>query len=342
MVSDEGGRTGGGSGGADVPPGAGEGRGGTSPGTGSRIAVIGTGGWGKNHVRVLSELGNLVAVCDLDAARASAYADKYRVRAYSSVAELLERERPDGVTICTPASAHFAVASKTLQAGVHTLVEKPMTSTVKEAQDLIVEAEKAKRILTVGFIERFNPAITELKKMVVKGTLGRPILFEYHRENRRGENITDVGVVKDAAVHDIDTARWLFGEEPKTVYGRVGSVMGKNEDFATILLGFGDQRTAFITTNWVTPSRVRQLSAVFEKGVVTVDFVSQEIQVHEEDGTRVPNHKVEEPLMLELKAYAAAVAEGTSPIVTGKDGLMVTKIAEAVLASSKTSSPIFF
>src|ERR1700733_8879104 len=156
MVSDEGGRTGGGSGGADGPPGAGEGRGGPSPGTGSRIAVIGTGGWGKNHVRVLSELGNLVAVCDLDAARASAYADKYRVRAYSSVAELLERERPDGVTICTPATSHFAVASKTLQAGVHTFVEKPMTSTVKEAQDLIVEAEKAKRILTVGFIERFN------------------------------------------------------------------------------------------------------------------------------------------------------------------------------------------
>jgi UDP-N-acetylglucosamine 3-dehydrogenase len=313
-------------------------------GTGSstRIAVIGTGGWGKNHVRVLSELGNLVAVCDLDAARASAYADKYRVRAYSSVDDLLERERPDGVTICTPASTHFAVASKTLRAGIHTFVEKPMTSTVKEAQDLIGEADEAKKILTVGFIERFNPAITELKKMVAKGALGKPILFEYHRENRRGENIVDVGVVKDASVHDIDTARWLFGEEPKTVYARVGSVMGKNEDFATILLGFGDQRTAFITTNWVTPSRVREMNAVFEKGVVTVDFISQEIQIHEEDGTRVPTHRAQEPLMLELTAYVDAIAEGKQPIVTGKDGLMVTKIAEAVLASSKTSSPIFF
>jgi predicted dehydrogenase len=306
-----------------------------------RIAVIGTGGWGKNHVRVLGELGQLVAVCDLDESRAAAYAERYRVKSYSSVDDLLEKERPDGVTICTPASTHFAVASKTLKAGVHTFVEKPMTSSAKEAQDLIVEAEKAGRILTVGFIERFNPAITELKKMITQGTLGRPILFEYHRENRRGENIVDVGVVKDASVHDIDTARWLFGEEPKTVYARVGSVMGKNEDFATILLGFGDERTAFITTNWVTPSRVRQLSAVFEKAVVTLDFITQEIQVHEEAGTKVPKHTFQEPLMLELKEYAAAIAEGRQPLVTGKDGLMVTRIAEAVLASSRTSSPIF-
>ena len=306
-----------------------------------RIAVIGTGGWGKNHVRVLSELGHLVAVCDLDASRAASFGEKYRVKAYSNVEEMLEKEKPEGVTICTPASTHFAVAIKTLRAGVHTFVEKPMTSTVREAEDLIKEAESAKRILTVGFIERFNPAISELKKMITQGTLGKPILFEYHRENLRGENIVDVGVVKDASVHDIDTARWLFGEEPKTVYARVGSVMGKNEDFATILLGFGDERTAFITTNWVTPSRVRQLSAVFEKAVVTVDFISQEIQVHEESGTKVPQHSVKEPLMLELKEYVAAIAEGRQPLVTGKDGLMVTRIAEAVLASSKTSSPIF-
>ena len=292
-------------------------------------------------MRVLSELGHLVAVCDLDPSRSRVYADKYRVKAYSDVDEMLEKESPEGVTICTPASTHFAVAIKALKAGVNTFVEKPMTSTVKEAQDLIKEAEKAKKILTVGFIERFNPAITELKKMITAGGLGRPILFEYHRENRRGENIIDVGVVKDASVHDIDTARWLFGEEPRTVYARVGSVMGKNEDFATILLGFGEERTAFITTNWVTPSRVRQLSAVFEKAVVTLDFITQEIQVHEESGTNVPKHTVQEPLMLELKEYASAISDKRQPLVTGMDGLMVTRIAEAVLASSETSAPIF-
>ena len=303
--------------------------------------MIGTGGWGKNHVRALSDLGCLAAVCDIDPARAESYGEKHRVKGYIDVDAMLRAEAPDGVTICTPASTHFAVAAKTLRAGVNTFVEKPMTATVREGEDLIKIAEESGKILTVGFIERFNPAITELKKITEEGRLGRPILFEYHRENRRGENITDVGVVKDASVHDIDTARWLFGEEPRTVYARVGSVMGKNEDFAAILLGFSGERTAFIITNWVTPKRVRQLDAVFTKGVVTVNFITQEMQVHEENETTVPQHAVQEPLTLELKEFIAAIQEKRPALVTGKDGLNVIRIAEAVLASSKSASPIF-
>ncbi len=307
----------------------------------TRIAVIGTGGWGKNHVRVLSELGVLAAVCDLDRTRAEFHAKKYGIRGYSDVDEMLREETLDGVTIATPASTHLSVASKTLRAGINSFVEKPMTSSVKEGEELIKIAEQSGKILTVGFIERFNPAITELKKITNEGTLGSPILFEYHRENRRGDNITDVGVVKDASVHDIDTARWLFGQEPRTVYARVGSVMGKNEDIATILLGFGDERSAFITTNWVTPMRIRQLNAVFTKGVVTVDFITQEMQVHEEEGTRVPKHVFAEPLVLELKEFVSAIEEKRQPLVTGRDGLSVIRIAEAVLASSKSGAPIY-
>ena len=149
------------------------------------------------------------------------------MKGYTSVDEMLKKEELDGVNVCTPASTHLAVASKTLGAGVNTFVEKPMTSTLKEGEELMKVSEASGKILTVGFIERFNPAITELKKITKEGSLGKPILFEYRRENRRGENITDVGVVKDASVHDIDTARWLFGEEPRTVYARVGSVMGQ-------------------------------------------------------------------------------------------------------------------
>jgi UDP-N-acetylglucosamine 3-dehydrogenase len=307
----------------------------------ARIAVIGTGGWGKNHVRALSEMGHLVAVCDMDPNRAKDYAAKYRVKGYTSVDEMLKQEELDGVNVCTPASTHFAVASKTLGAGVNTFVEKPMTSTLREAEELIKVSEASGKILTVGFIERFNPAITELKKITKEGTLGKPILFEYRRENRRGENITDVGVVKDASVHDIDTARWLFGEEPKTVYARVGSVMGRNEDFATILLGFGGERTAFITTNWVTPMRIRQLSAIFTGGVATLDFITQEMQIHEESGTRVPKHDFKEPLTLELNEFVNAITEKRKALVTARDGLNVIRIAEAALASSRSGSPIY-
>jgi len=307
----------------------------------TRIAVIGTGGWGKNHARVLSELGYLAAVCDLDAGRAKEYAQKYQVKGYTSVDDMLRSESLDGVDICTPATTHAAVATRTLSAGINTFVEKPMTRTVSEALDLIEIAEASGRILTVGFIERFNPAITELKKLTEQGSLGKPILFEYRRENRRGENITDVGVVKDASVHDIDTARWLFGEEPRTVYARVGSVMGRNEDFATMLLGFSGERTAFITTNWVTPMRVRELTAVFTGGVATVDFITQEMQIHEESRTVVPKHAFTEPLALELKEFAAAMHERRPALVTPKDGLNVMRIAEAALASSKSGSPIY-
>ena len=259
----------------------------------TRIAVIGTGGWGKNHVRVLSELGVLVAVCDLDRPRTELYAKKFGIKGYSDVDEMIRSEALDGVTIATPASTHVAVASKTLRAGYEHVRGEADDELGQRGRGADQDrGEASGRILTVGFIERFNPAISELKKLTREGSLGSPILFQYDRENRRGDNITDVGVVKDASVHDIDTARWLFGEEPKTVYARVGSVMGKNEDFATILLGFGDERTAFITTNWVTPMRVRQLNVVFTKGVVTVDFISQEMQIHEEEETRVPEARI--------------------------------------------------
>src|SRR3989441_11833849 len=146
-----------------------------------------------------------------------------------------------------------------------------MTTTEKAGEGLMVWRRRGKKVLTVGFMERSTPPISDLKKMITEGRRGAPILLEFHRENRRGD-VLDVGIVKDASVHDIDTARWLFGEEPRVVFARVGNVKSdKDEDFAAIMLGFGEQRTAFITTNWVTPARVRTLEAVFENGVVNVD-----------------------------------------------------------------------
>ena len=307
----------------------------------AKIGVVGTGGWGKNHVRVLSELGALAAVCDVDASRTQLYSKKYAINGYSDFEAMTRREKLDGVTICTPASTHFEIASKALAAGLHTFVEKPMVTTLADAEKLIEMAERSKRILTVGFIERFNPAITQVKRLIEDGTLGGPILLEFHRESRRGENIFDVGVVKDATVHDVDTARWLFNEDPKTVFARVGNITGRQEDFAAVMLGFGDQRTAFLTTNWVTPNRVRTLTVVFARGVVTVDFVTQEMKVHEESGTRIPKANYQEPLMLELKEYVAAIEEKRNSLVTGKDGLSATRIAEAILASSKSGTPIY-
>jgi len=303
--------------------------------------VVGTGGWGKNHARVLNELDCLAAVCDKDGARTEIYSKKYRIPGYDSLEEMIKKERLDAVTICTPASTHYSIASRTLEAGLHTFVEKPMATGSEEAEKLIEVARKAGRTLTVGFIERFNPPISDLKRMIAARELGELILLEFHRENRRGENIFDVGIVKDASVHDIDTAMWLFNEEPKLVFARVGTVKSKNAEFATIVLGFSGQKTAFLATNWVTPSRVRTLSAVFSGGVVDVDFVSQQTSIHEEGGTRVPTRALQEPLALELKEFVSAISEKRKPIVTGEDGLRATRVAEAILASSSSGTPIY-
>lgn len=309
----------------------------------ARIGVVGTGGWGKNHVRVLNELQCLAAVCDLDQQRAESFSKSFHVPAYASLESMLKKEKLDGVTICTPASTHFQMATEALAAGVNTFVEKPMTTTVKDGELLIEAARKANRFLTVGFIERFNPPITALKQMISDGKLGDPILLEFHRENRRGANISDVGIVKDASVHDIDTACWLFGEVPKVVYARVGAAYPplEHEDFATILLGFSGQKTAFLVTNWITPNRVRTLSAVFSGGVVDVDFVTQQTSIHEGAATTVPARPFQEPLMLELKGFVDAISEKRQPLVTGKDGLNVLRVAEATLASSSTGTPVY-
>jgi len=309
----------------------------------TQVGVVGTGGWGKNHVRVLSELQCLAAVCDMNKERAEAFSRNFRVPGYNSMDEMLKKEKLDAVTICTPASTHFAMASKALAAGISTLVEKPMTTSVKDGEALIEAAKSANRTLTVGFIERFNPPITALKQMITEGKMGEPILLEFHRENRRGENIGDVGIVKDASVHDIDTACWLFGEVPKVVYARVGAmrVPLEHEDFATILLGFSGQKTAFLVTNWITPNRVRTLSAVFSGGVVDVDFVTQQTSIHEGAATTVPARPFQEPLMLELKEFVSAIREKRPALVTGRDGLNVIRVAEAVLASSSSGTPIF-
>ena len=149
--------------------------------------------------------------------------------------------------------------------------------------------------------------------------------------------------MKDASIHDIDTACWLFGEVPKVVYARVGAihVPMEHEDFATILLGFSGQKTAFLVTNWITPNRVRTLSAVFSGGVVDVDFVTQKTSIHQGAVTTVPTRPYQEPLMLELREFVAALQQKRQPLLPGNDGRNVTRVAEAVLASSSSGTPIY-
>ena len=306
-----------------------------------KAAVIGTGGWGKNHLRVLNELEILSCFAEIDEPKRNLYSSKYGVKGYANIDDMLRSEEPDIVSICTPTVTHFELAKKTIQAGVATLVEKPLTYSSKDGEALVRMAADKKVPLTVGFIERFNPAISELKKIIQEKVLGEPLLLEFHRENRWAGSIRDVGVVLDTSVHDIDTARWLFDTEPKIVFARTGKVISQHEDFATIILGFDGQKTAFLVSNWVTPKRVRELVAVCTSGTVTADYITQEIRLDDSEGTQIPRRQNQEPLMIELKSFVQAVEQEKPTLVSGKDGVNTTRIAEAALASSEKGVPIY-
>jgi UDP-N-acetylglucosamine 3-dehydrogenase len=305
------------------------------------LAVVGVGGWGKNHLRVLHELGVLTAFCDADPTKIEEYEKKYDVKGYGSLDELLKTERLDGITVCTPTSTHYAVAEKTISQGLHTFVEKPLTPASGEGEKLLALAEKHMVKLTSGYIERFNPAVTELKSLLRSNTIGEPLLLEFHRESKWSGRILDVGIITDTSVHDIDTARWIFDSEPKMVFARTGQVVSNHEDFAAIILGFNDQKTAFITSNWVTPKRVRELVAVCTGGIATINFVSQSIIIDDKEGSRTPRHEWQEPLKKELQGFIECIDRDYQPLVTGRDAVNTTKIAEAALVSSRSGAPIY-
>jgi UDP-N-acetylglucosamine 3-dehydrogenase len=311
------------------------------PNSGLSIGVIGVGGWGKNHVRVLSEFGCLSAVCDVDGKRAKEIADRYGSSSYSSVDDMLDKERLDGCLVCTPTKTHSSVAMKVMEKGINVFVEKPMSFSSKECEEMKQLAEKKELILTSGYVERFNPAVSETKKLIEGGKYGDPMMIEFHRENRMPLHIKDVGVIYDTSVHDIDTAMFLFGTRPNVVFARAGKRFHSFEDFATVMLGFEGQRVAIIASNWLTPKKVRTFSAVCTDGIITGDFLTQEIRIDHAEATIVPRRQFQEPLTLELKNFVEAIEGKSKVTVTASDATNITRVAEAAILSSNTGSPIY-
>jgi predicted dehydrogenase len=306
-----------------------------------RIVQIGTGGFGKNHTRILSQLGVLSALCDTNPSRAEEYGTKYSVNYYSSIDSLLNSEKFDAAFVCTPTSTHFGIAKTLLQQKKNVFVEKPMTYLSHEGEELLELARKNKVILTCGYIERFNPAVSLVKEYVKTKKYGELIMLEFHRENRMPPHIKDVGIIYDTSVHDIDTALWLFDDAPEVVFARSGKIRHEHEDFATIMLGFKENKIAIISSNWITPIRVRKFNAVCGDAIISSDFITQEVKIETDGGSEIPRKEVEEPLLLEIKNFIAA-SEGKEAIrVKPEDAVHTTKIAEAALLSSHKGTPIY-
>jgi UDP-N-acetylglucosamine 3-dehydrogenase len=308
------------------------------------LAIVGVGGWGKNHARVLHDFGTLVAICEIDLQRGKELADKYGTALYSSLDDMLNSERKlDACLVCTPTKTHCNIAKKIMEKGINVFVEKPLAFSSKECEEMTDVAEKKNVILTSGYIERFNPAVQEVKRLIDCNKYGDLIMMEFHRENRMPLHVKDVGIIYDTAVHDIDTAMFLFNCRPQVVFALSGKKFHSYEDFATIMLGFRGHKVAIIASNWITPKKVRKFSAVCTDGIIAGDFITQEIAIDYKEATIIPRRQqFQEPLTLELQSLLDALdGKISKPVISAIDATNVTRVAEAALLSSNTGSPIY-
>jgi len=306
-----------------------------------KVVQIGVGGWGKNHSRVLSEFGVLSAVCDTNSQRAEEFGKKYSVNFYDSFESLLEQEDFDAALVCTPTFTHSDITTRLIENKKHVFVEKPMTYLSEDGQNLVELAKRNKVILTCGYIERFNPAVASVKDFIKSQKYGDLIRLEFYREHRMPQHIKDVGVIYDTSVHDIDTAMWLFDETPEVVFAIAGKINHEHEDFATITLGFKDNKTATISSNWITPIRVRNFNAVCTEARIFSDFITQEIRIETDNGTENPKNVKAEPLSLEIKNFIDTIEGKNDLVVKPEQAVNVTKVAEAALLSSQRGTPIY-
>jgi UDP-N-acetylglucosamine 3-dehydrogenase len=301
------------------------------------VAVIGTGGWGKNHVRVYKELASteLAAVCDVNAERAKALASQFGVKAYTNSTRMLKNKEIEAVSVCTWSTKLAGEALKALKAGKHVLVEKPMATNTKQAEKLLETAEQNDLHLTVGFLMRFIPGLQHIRGAVENKKIGELVCATAKRVSQWPERIGDVGVVKDTAIHDIDVMQYIFNEDPINVYAKTGSMRHiKFEDYAQIMLTYKDGKSAFIESNWLTPYKTRLLTVTGSGAIMKLDYMTQELWIEDPKENLQPRYIWQEPLKLELQHFADCILEKKKPLITGVDGLKALQVAEAALRSS--------
>jgi UDP-N-acetylglucosamine 3-dehydrogenase len=301
------------------------------------VAVIGTGFWGRNHARVFKELAEteLHAICDIDPERARTVADQFGVKPYTSTEKMLKNKNIEAVSVCTWSTSLAKEALKALKAGKHVLVEKPMAANVMQAEQLLRTAKDEGLHLTVGFLMRFIPGLQRIKQEVKDKILGEPVCATAKRVSQWPERIGDVGVVKDTAIHDFDVMRYVFNEDPVTVYAKTGSMKNRKfEDYAQIMLTFKGGQSSFIESNWLTPYKTRILIVTGSEAIMKLDYITQELTIENAKETLQPRYALQEPLKLELQHFAKCITSKEKPLITGVDGLKALQIAETSLKSS--------
>jgi predicted dehydrogenase len=296
-----------------------------------RLAVVGAGQFGRNHCRVIqeSQRARLAYVVDTDRTRAAEAAAAYGAQALSDVHELVGRV--DAAVVSTPTITHEAVASVLLEAGIDVLIEKPITSDLASAARLVAVAARRGRILQVGHLERFNPAILELERRV---TL--PLFFEIHRLNVFSPRSLDVDVVLDLMIHDVDIVLALTQAEPAEIRAAGISILSPKVDIANVRLQFPNGCVANLTASRVSTERVRKLRLFQPQQYLSLDYSRQDLAVFSVGQERQIGFEQvavsrAEPLQLQFEAFLDAVNSRKEPKCSGPVARQSLGIALAIL-----------
>jgi predicted dehydrogenase len=307
-----------------------------------RVGVVGVGEFGRNHVRVWAGMEGveLAGVVDINAERAAQIAKEFKTRVIRDV-EALKIEKVDAVSLAVPTKEHSAIGCRLLDSGIDVLVEKPMASSLREADGLIAAALRANRILQVGHLERFNPGITALRRIV-----SNPMFFEVHRLGVFTKRSLDIDVVYDIMIHDLDILISLV-ESPVTDLKAVGiPVITDKVDIAQARLEFATGTVANVTASRVSTEQVRKMRLFQAHEYLSVDFTRRDllrVRVDQSSGQpQISFEKVptvpEEPLHGQLRAFVHAVRTRRRPRVDGPAGRRALELADQVMAGIQEHS----
>jgi len=322
-----------------------------------RAAVIGVGAMGRNHARVYKEIPDveLAAVADLDSVRTGEAARLHGARAYADYQVMLKEARPNVVTVAVPTQAHCQVVLNVLEAGCHVLVEKPIAATIEEGRRMIDRAAELDRVLAVGHIERYNPAVIELKRRLDKGELGQIFQIHARRLGPFPQRVHDVGVIVDLVPHDLDIMRYLMGEKVRRMYAETQQkIHTTHEDWFSGLVCFENDVVGVLNTSWLTPTKVREITVTGQRGMFLANLLTQDLYFYENAEAAGPDWSYlsllrgvgvgkmvrlqlqrREPLRAELEAFVAATRGEQQSIVSGEDGLVVLGLAQALVRSGQ-------
>lgn len=317
-----------------------------------KILLIGLGRWGKNHLRVFTELGQEVFASDLDPKNLEQCA-QFRIPKERTATDYRDfLGKADAVSIVTATDSHFRIASECLKAGKDVFIEKPMAMTSEEAKKLMGMAERGERIIQVGHIFRFNPASILIRERIESGFLGNIRYLSGHFMGFKRAR-TDVGVTHTDSIHFFDLFNYFLGDRPKSVVAVTRDFLGRGlDDLSYTILDYGGA-LGYVEASYFPPGTFRDLTVIGDKASIFSRIADQRVEIYQnmhrqasgvwqafEGGMETPRIEDQEPLTLELRAFLKSVGTREKPQADAMAGYVTLRIVEAAYESSKTGRRI--